>query len=123
MNEELYLKIINILSASLVPVIAIFGSVFIFLEWRTNERRRQNELFDRRYQFYIRIKEIYLNQHNPDSRPLDAEDWIPYAEEANFIFGADIGKHIMSFADRKLSGSPNFPEEQFIKPFRKYLKL
>ena len=122
MNEENYFKIINIFTASLGPILAILGTAFLALEWRTNEKRRQNELFDFRYRFYVQLKETYLNQHDLGNRPLDAEDWIPYSEEAGFLFGDDIQKHIMSFVGRKLSGSPDFPEEWFIKPFKKYLQ-
>ena len=123
MNEESYFKVINILSALLSPILAILGVTFVWLGWRTNEKKRQNDLFDRRYKFYVKIKESYLSQHDPESRPLDVTDWIPYAEEACFLFGDDIQKHVLTFADRKLSGSPDFPEEWFVGPFKKYLKL
>lgn len=123
MNEVDLLKVIEILSALLSPLLAILGMIFIALGWETNEKRRQNDLFDRRYKLYVQLKEAYLNQHNSEARPLDVEDWIPYAEEAGFLFGDDIQKHILSFADRKLSGSPDFPDEWFILPFKKYLKV
>lgn len=115
--------LVNVLSAWLTPIIAIMGIVFVIFQWRTNEKRRQNELFDRRYQFYTRLKESYLSQHASESPIGDFEDWIPYAEEASFLFGKDIESHILSFSDRGLTGSPSFPDEWFIKPFRKYLKL
>ena len=113
----------QLLSSLLTPTIASMGIIFAGLQWWTNEKKRQNELFDRRYQFYVRLKGVYLSQHNSENQPLDVEDWIPYAEEAGFLFGDDIQKHIMHFVEKKLSGCPNFPEEWFIKPFRKYLNL
>ena len=49
---------IDILSALLVPTIAIFGSLIAFLQWRINRARLKNELFDRRYQQFTVIKEF-----------------------------------------------------------------
>jgi len=51
------------------------------------------------------------------------EDWFPLAEEAGFLFGEDIERHISSLADKKVEGSPFFPNEWFVAPFRKYLRF
>jgi len=114
---------IQFLSASLVPIIAILGLLFAWLQWRTNEKKRQNELFNLRYDFYQRVRKAYLSQHDETNPPILAEDWIPLAEEARFLFGKDIEKHISSFADKEVSGHPDFPDDWFVKPFEKYLKL
>ena len=91
------------------------------MQWRTSERHRQNDLFDKRYELYMRIRSTYLGQH--DGQPLDIEDWIPLAEEANFLFGEDIRKHVLSLNDKEVSGSPFFPDDWFVRPFAKYLTL
>ena len=49
---------IDILSALLVPTIAIFGSLIAFMQWRINRARLKHELFDRRYQQFTVIKEF-----------------------------------------------------------------
>lgn len=49
---------IDILSALLVPTIAIFGSLIAFMQWRINRARLKHELFDRRYQQFTEIKEF-----------------------------------------------------------------
>ena len=114
---------INLLSALLAPTIAILGIIFTVLQWHTSEKSRQNALFDRRYACYMRLRETYLSQHDESKRPLDIEDWIPLAEEAGFLFGADIRTHVLALADKEISGSPFFPDDWFVKPFEKYLRL
>ena len=49
---------IDILSALLVPTIAIIASSIAFLQWRINRCRLKHELFDRRYQQFTVIKEF-----------------------------------------------------------------
>ncbi|MDX6769897.1 MAG: hypothetical protein SF051_10215 [Elusimicrobiota bacterium] len=114
---------IDLLSALLAPTIAVLGIIFTVLQWRTSEKSRLNALFDRRYACYMRIREVYLSQHDQTKAQLDTEDWIPFAEEAGFIFGDDIRAHVVGLADKQISSSPFFPDASFVKPFEKYLKL
>jgi hypothetical protein len=114
---------ISFLSACLAPVVAVVGLVFAGLQWWTTERERQNTLFDRRFNFYTRLKQIYLSQHDRSNPPLTEEDWSPLAEEAGFLFGDDIERFVSSLADKKVEGSPFFPNEWFVAPFRKYLRF
>ncbi len=51
------------------------------------------------------------------------EDVVPIAEEARLLFGADIARHILSLEGKEHSGSPDFPNEDFTKPFERYLQL
>jgi hypothetical protein len=74
-------ELINILSALLAPTVAVLGITFTVLQWRTSEKGRQNDLFDRRYAFYMRLREAYLSQHDKDNPPLEFEDWFPLAED------------------------------------------
>ena len=114
---------ITFLSACLAPVVAIAGGAFAYLQWRTTERARQNALFDRRFSFYTQVKNVYLAQHDPKKPPMSVEDWLPMAEEAGFLFGVDIQRHISSLADKKVEGSPFFPNDWFVRPFEKYLRI
>jgi len=51
---------VDILSALLVPTIAIFGSLIGFQQWRTNTKRLKHELFDRRYEPLSTIIDLNL---------------------------------------------------------------
>ena len=117
------IQCINVLSALLSPTIAIVGIYLVWRQWQTSEKSRQNELFDRRYAFYVRLKEAYLRQHDESQPPLGAEDWLPFAEEAGFLFGKDIRDHVHKIADSPVEGSPFIPNDWFVKPFEKYLRL
>lgn len=115
---------IDLSAAVLTPVVAILGIVFTIRQYQLDCKKRKDELFDRRYAFYQKLREAWLSTH-PQGNEQDPtlEDWIPFAEEAGFIFGKDIQEHILSLADRHHDGSTFFPNEDFAKPFRKYLEL
>lgn len=42
--------LIDILSASLTPIIAILGSYIAYQQWKTNEKSRKQSLYDYRYE-------------------------------------------------------------------------
>ena len=115
------IEYINYISACLAPTIAILGIFITICQYNLSLTKRKDDLFDRRYAFYQKIRDKWLSTF--DDREMDCEELIPYAEEAEFIFGSDISKHILSLSDKNHNGSPFFPEEDFIKPFRKYLKI
>lgn len=108
----------------MIAVAALFLGI---QNYRLARRRRNDDLFDRRYAFYQRIRSIWLRTGTgagPEDDPfIDPLDLIPIAEEAEFLFGADIAKHILTLNTGGHSGYPDFPEEDFIAPFRKYLSL
>lgn len=114
---------INVLSALLTPTIAIAGSVIAWLQYRTNSQKRKNDLFDRRYNFYQTLEKFWLQSSDDNCRPHDVEDLIPVAMEARMLFGKDIAQHIISLENKAHKGSPFFPDDDFIKPFMKYLQL
>ena len=114
---------VNITSALLAPTIAIVALFLGVLNYRLSARRRRDDLFDRRYRFYQQVRDAWLSTADPSTRPPDIEDWIPIAEEASFLFGSDIADHLVSLDGRKHSGSPFFPNDNFVEPFRKYLTL
>jgi hypothetical protein len=96
--------------------------VFTGLNYVLSRKRRSDDLFDRRYSYYERVKERWLATQS-DGRTLDQEDCIEMAEEATFLFGNDVHRHVVGLADRRRTGSPFFADEDFVKPFRKYLNL
>jgi hypothetical protein len=114
---------VRLLSALLVPTIAIAGIVLGILNHRLARKRRKDELFDRRYEFYRRARDFWLSTANPASPPPDIQDWISVAGEASFLFGRDIAEHLVSLDGKRHDGSPFFPNDDFVRPFRRYLTL
>lgn len=117
---------IDILSALLTPMLAVFGALIAYLQWRTNELKRKNDYFDRRYNFYKRIESMWLSSTTDEqllAEGFEIEDLIPLADEAGLLFGKDVAGHIVSLAGKHHNGSPFFPDDDFSKPFRKYLRL
>lgn len=114
---------IEILQALLTPTIFVIGTLIAFLQWRTNDLRRKNELFDRRYEFYQRFRKWWLAWRESEHYVPEIEDLIPFAEEADFLFGSDVSEYILSLAGTKHTGSPWFPNKDFISSFYEYLKL
>lgn len=47
---------VDYLSALLTPTIAILGSVIAYLQWRINKARLKHELFDRRYDQFLTVR-------------------------------------------------------------------
>ena len=118
---------IGILSASLTPTIAVAALILGILQYRLAKQRRNDDLFDRRYAFYDRLRTIWLSTgtgapdgHDPS---VDVLDLVPLAEEASFLFGQDIVDHVLSLEGPGHSGHPDFPNDDFIAPFRKYLSF
>lgn len=114
---------VDIFKALLTPTIALFGVIISLLQWLANVAKRKNELFDKRYEFYNRIKDAWLSTASPEGQGFDIVDLVPIAEEAYFLFGDDVSKHIISLAGKIHNGSPFFPDSDFTKPFEKYLRL
>lgn len=119
--------ILTRLSGWLTVVVAVIGVGFAVLNHLHARRLRTDALFDRRYAFYQRVRDIWLasgtgapEHQDPE---LHLEDLIPIAEEARFIFGKDIEEHILGLSRKGHQGSPFFPDDDFVKPFGKYLKL
>jgi hypothetical protein len=112
-------------------VIAVAAFVLGICNFWLAIRRRRDDLFDRRYNFYRRVRSMWLATGNgaPEGqRPwLETEELIPIAEEAGFLFGSDISQHIVSLAEPPFAdghrGHPDWPDEDFVAPFRKYLSL
>lgn len=115
------------LTALLTPTIAIAGIVIGALNYVHARRKRKDDLFDRRYEFYKRVRDWWLKTGTgapPGSDPTVAlEDVVPIAEEARLLFGEEIARHILSLEGKGHSGSPFFPNHDFTGPFEKYLRL
>lgn len=131
---------ITIASALLVPIVAIVGTCIAIFQWSLAAKKRKDELFDRRWDFYCRAKKIFLdeltntiNNQKKDkiSRHISLNWTNHYADEAFFLFGEDIEKHIRAFPEqivesKKVKANRKIIEDPvltFRKPFKKYLRL
>ncbi len=94
------------------------------MQLRNAKQQRKNELFDLRYKFYKNVRSWWVSTWDTSRvAPPEWDDVLPTAMEAEFLFGKDIADHINPLAGRRNEGHPDFPDEDFIKPFRKYLEL
>lgn len=107
----------------LIVLLSIAGFSVSYFNYQEARIKRKNELFDRRYKFYKMVEKWWLSTGDAERPPIDFEDLVPWAIEADFIFGEDIYKHILSLENRTHSGAISFPNDDFSEPFRKYLSL
>lgn len=118
---------VEVMQALLTPTIAVAGIGIGVLNHLLARRRRKDELFDRRYEFYQRVREMWMSTgvgaNNDEDPEVHAEDLVPMAEEARLLFGEDVAQHIMSLAGPGHQGHPFFPDGTFTEPFEKYLRL
>jgi len=113
--------------ATLGSVTGIVALIISAFQYRLAAARRKDDLFDRRFKFYQQVRTMWLKTCilAPAGQQLclGIEDLIPVSEEADFLFGKDVAQHICSLADKQHDGSPFFPNDDFVGPFRKYLAL
>ena len=118
---------IDILAAFATPAIAGAAVAISYTNYMLARRKRADDLFDRRYAFYKRLEKYWLNTGRcapPDVDPEpDVEFLIAFADEASFLFDDDICQHIINLPTAGHTGSPFFPDDDFVKPFREYLCL
>ena len=51
---------VQVIAALLTPAIAIVVATIAFFQWKTNDLKRKNDLFDRRYAFYQGLRRWWL---------------------------------------------------------------
>jgi hypothetical protein len=119
--------LIDIFSALLMPTIACMGIYYAKQNYKLAQRKRKDELFDRRYKFYKDVEAIWLSTGNgavDGERPYFEWDEIEsFAHEAEFLFDKEIADHLRSLAEQQFQGLPGVPDSTFSEPFYKYLKF
>jgi hypothetical protein len=106
-----------------ISILAFGISCFsLFISVVHFKRKRRDDLFKLRFEFYKKISNAWISTFHTDIPEFDIVDLIPIAEEAEFLFGKDIQKHILSL-ENKRAKHDLFPDDNFSEPFRKYLKL
>lgn len=113
--EETYLVIVT-------TNVAVLGLLFTVLQFKLAQKKRKDDLFSLRYDFYKKVSNLWLATNNLQNPPLDITDLIPISEKAEFLFGKEISRHILSLANKRATNDL-FPDNDFSKPFYKYLKL
>lgn len=121
-------EFIHILSAALTPIVAIVGIVLGIKNYELSRKKRKDALFDRRYKFMKDFEKLWKttgSESNGATRAyLDWDDLEPWAQEARFLFGKDIAKHIKSFEGKSYEGFMHWvPDTELSKPFTKYLRF
>src|SRR4051794_19909369 len=109
---------VQYLSALLVPALAIAGAIVAWLQWRTNERKRKQDLFDRRFSFYLKAVSFYKEIWSESAGTTHDHDWKALYVEASFLFGPDVVKHL-----KAMNGNAQFDMQWFAEPFRRYMQL
>lgn len=114
---------IDILTALLTPTIAIAIVIIAYLQWRTSEEQRKQQLFDKRYRFFKVLWNIFCAHIESPGQapPLRPEDLFDYTHEADFLFGKDIVSHLLSMPEKQKENCIDY--DWFSKPFSKYMKL
>lgn len=117
-------KWVQLLQALLTPAIALAVAAIAFFQWRTAERKRRQDLFDKRFEYFKRAqswyKEVMLSDRSPGYGSHEIRD---FAIEAEFLFGLDIGAHMREVAKGAGSGTNQYSFDWFAGPFKKYLIL
>lgn len=120
--------IITILSAVLTPLLATVTITSHILNYRLAKKRRNDDLFNRRYQFVIAFEKLWRTTGNEKDGAtqmmLEWDDLAPFIDEAEYLFGNDIVKHIKSYENKSCNDRMTWvPDTKLRKPFRKYLKF
>ena len=139
--EELfksYEYLIKGLSAVGTLIIAFIAIYIAWRQWITAESKRKQDLFEKRWQFYIKVKKEFIDDFvekaedlTPESKSTEKyirKHWLyNYTDEAYFLFGKDIEKHIIktpaAIIEKSGKNRITDPVLSFRKPFEKYLIL
>jgi hypothetical protein len=106
------------LSAFLTPAIAVAVGVISWLQWRTNELKRKQDLFDRRFALYQKAVLYYEEIWSDRAGTSPAYDFNTLYVEASFLFGPDVVEHL-----KTMTRKTKFDIDWFAEPFRRYMQL
>lgn len=86
---------VDILSALLVPAIAVLGVYIAYQQYRINEQRLRHETYDRRLAVYKAVQK-YLSEILRDGRTTyeRASEFYSEASEATFLFDSSVQEWI-----------------------------
>jgi len=103
MNATIDKNWVDVLSALLTPTIAIAGIAIGCLQWRINQKRLQNELFNRRIDLYEKITSYIANILTRGSVENGADtQFLRNTKQAVFVFGKDIEEFVNEIYKKSL---------------------
>jgi len=114
---------IDISTALLTPTIAIAVALLTYYQWRTEESKRKQDLFDKRYDFFKRMWALYSShmERPNEYAPLEMIDLLDYVHEAEFLFGKDILEHLLLIPEKQKKAVLDY--DWFSQPFKKYIQM
>lgn len=119
-------KLVEILDASWVDrlfdpttIVAAIVALFVFMQWHTSEKQRKQEIFEKRWELYSRVFDLFYQQQALKQK-IPLERFLPYANEANFLFDKKVAKHIMNICCYE---GENLDYDWFNEPFKKYMRI
>jgi len=112
---------VDYLSALLVPTIAVIGAFIGWQQWRTNQARLKNELFDRRYQHFCVVRDFIGSIiASGRSEPHEQQKYLVGTRGMRFLFDQEIAEHMeeniwrpavnLECLESELKGLPVGPE-------------
>jgi hypothetical protein len=125
MTQELK-DIVSLFAASLSPIVAIIAIYIGIKNYKLAERKRKDDLFDRRYKFLKDFEKAWKTTGSESMgatrASLEWDDLEYFAQEAYYLFGKDIADHIRSYEGKSYDQIlPWVPDSELAKPFNKYL--
>ena len=104
MNATIDKNWIDVLPALSTPIIAIIAGIVIgFLQWHINQKRLQNELFNRRIDLYEKITSYIANILTRGSLENGADNqFFRDTKHVTFIFGKDIEEYVNEIYNKSL---------------------
>jgi len=86
---------VDYLSALLVPVIAVLGALIAFQQWKTNTKRLKHELFDRRYEQFMVVREFLGSIMTSGKSKQDQQfEYLTGTRGMRFIFDKEIAEYV-----------------------------
>jgi hypothetical protein len=117
----------KILFDALQGIASLLAMFFAVMAYILSRKVRKDNLWDKRYSFYIEAEKFW-KESAPESaggtRNIEWDDLEYLALKAEFLFGEGISTHIKSYAKKSYNSHvPWVPDQEFLKPFRTFLKL
>ena len=117
-----YKNIIDAVAAFLPFLIALFMAYIAYQQWRTNEQKRKQDLFNLRWECYTELKSMYEDIVTGDYGSFDETDLFLQNnryDRARFLFDEEVAEHLTQMG----KNANGFSYTWFCEPFEKYLKL